>query len=222
MTAGSRRSSRGSAIGRPSCRRRGLELRDVGEPRLVRRIGVEVPVHEALRHLRHLADVRAVPALPLVVKDDEALVGHELADLLLADGDAVVPVHLLVDVAIAPGRVGARELLADRGAGGCALVGFAEALAVMVVGATLDPRRVEQRLQREGPAQGVDHPGLLPIREVPDVDAGVFFKMSIFCSSMAFSRRSASTPSGISRSAPAGRCCRTSSLVKSPSKPFWW
>ena len=118
-----------------------LELGDVGEPQLVRRVRVEVAPHQVGGRVRYLPLVGVVAPLPLQVGDLAALFGHQPAHDLLADDDAAFP-QLVVHVPVAPRAAGAVEYPPDIDPELGVLVLRAQLRAAVLIGALRDPQGI--------------------------------------------------------------------------------
>ena len=128
-------------------RARQPELGDVGQPEPVGGLGAERPPHEVGRGLGDLPRVGAPPLRPPQVRDDAALLGHELAHLALPARYPALR-EAPVDVAVAARAPGALELLDDRGARLGPLVGRGGRRAGVVVAGRGDAEPRGQAAQR--------------------------------------------------------------------------
>lgn len=147
----------------------GLDLADVREPLLVRPFGGEVPVDEIGGSGRGLPLVGAVTP-PFGNMRREPFLGHDPADHLLRYAglehrlDPAVPVPAL-GIGERPGH-----LCPESG-----VLVNAEPGVVAVVAAGRDAGQACHRAGRIRRPQPVDQQGLLPVRQAPQVGAGVFF-----------------------------------------------
>ena len=165
----------------------GLDLADVRQPLLVRTLGREVPVDEIGGSRRRLALVGTIPASLGHVRH-EPFLRHDPADHLLRYAglehrlDPVVPVPAL-GIGERPGH-----LCPESG-----VLVNAEPGVVVVVAAGRDGEQACHRAERIRRPQPVDQQGLLPVRQAPQVGAGVFFTTSATSRINAFSSSSSST-----------------------------
>ena len=147
----------------------GLDLADVRQPLLVRTLGREVPVDEIGGSRRRLALVGTIPASLGHVRH-EPFLRHDPADHLLRYAglehrlDPAVPVPAL-GIGERPGH-----LCPESG-----VLVNAEPGVVVVVAAGRDGEQACHRAERIRRPQPVDQQGLLPVRQAPQVGAGVFF-----------------------------------------------
>ena len=152
---------------------RDLELRDVGEPLLVRCTRAEVAVQEVVWCRTDLAHVRAVS--PAFARGgDQALLLHQAPHDLLRDGHAL-PGQRGLHPAVAVATIVALEDVGHDASNVGVLVADLEPRPMVEVGAAWQAHFAKQLGQRVRRSQGINQLGLLPIRQELPVDAQLFF-----------------------------------------------
>ena len=148
------------------------ELRDVGDPKDVGGIGVEVAVDRVLGRIRYLALARAAPALPRA-KGMQILLGHDAAHDLLGYGQALNPRHG-VDASAPVAPAAFAEYLADADAEVGVLVGFGHCRHLVAVARLGKARHVEQVPELTRRPQALHQDRLLPVGGHPRIGASAF------------------------------------------------
>lgn len=145
------------------------ELRDVGEPLLVRGLGVEVARDEVVGGRAYLARIRAVGAPLLRVAHAAALFGHEAPHGLARHDYRVLPLaQALPDVTVAPLAPDQRELLPDGGTRAPVAIGPLRLRLAVVVARRREPDLRQGLRHGEAGGQGIDDRGLLVIAQIVD------------------------------------------------------
>ena len=151
------------------------ELGDVRDPQHVRRVGVEVPLHEVRRGLADLAGVGAPPLRPLQVHGPHGPLAHDPPDDLLRDDDRVglVKAQHAVDGPVSPCAPTLLEQAGDAGPQHGVPVARGDRAALVIVGAAFQPHGLQTGRQAEFTPDRVDDPRPLPVRQHGRVEARV-------------------------------------------------
>ncbi len=152
---------------------RDLELRDVGQPLLVRRFRAEIPIQQVLGHRADLAHVRAVSTAPPADGNQRLLFHQATNDLLgysqrlVAERGVQPPIAVAPVVAIEDVDQGTTDLPV--------LVGRVEPGQVIEERTARQDDCGQQLIQRVGRPQGINQRRLLPVCQEPLIDAQIFF-----------------------------------------------
>lgn len=151
-----------------------LDLGDVGEPLLVGVFGGEVPVYEVAGRWSRLALVGTVHA-PSGRMCHEPVLGYDSADHLLRDSGLERGLDPAVPVTGFGGGERVGLLSSEPGVFAGVFVN-AEPGAVVAAAARRDGEQAERRVERMHRPHPVDQNRFLPVRQAPQVGAGVFLR----------------------------------------------